>query len=190
MLGIGEHARARRHEELRDLVVVHVLPHRRATRRAEAIEQKGDLLLLDQTPRLLDSLGRAIAVVETNQIDLATVHSTLLVDHFEIGEVRLADHAVSRRWAAIGHRLPDLDLGVGDARRIVRPGGTGGGGERRSGGARLQKCPSIDHGASPFPSYFTATLAPPFLTLSDANARTAARAAPATPVGIAAITRM
>src|SRR6202046_2819412 len=57
MLGIGEHTGARRDEELRDLVVVHVLPHRRTTCRAEAIEQKGDLLLLHETARLLDRLG-------------------------------------------------------------------------------------------------------------------------------------
>ena len=182
-------------EQLRHLVVVQILPDRGVRRRAEAIEHERDLLLLDQPTDLLDGLGRAIGVVEADEVDLAAVHAALLVDHLEVGGLRAPDHAVGRRRPAVGHGLPDLDLGVGDAGRIVGARRTRACGEGRCGGARLQECTSSDHVDSPFPPQFAAMIASPpsfstFVRRDEASLRAAARAAPAAPVGIAAITKI
>src|SRR5258707_932055 len=83
--------------------------------RAEALEDEGDILLLDQAADLLHRLGRAVAVVQADQIELAAVDAALLVDHVEIGGLGFADGAVSRGRAAMGHGLADLDLAGGDA---------------------------------------------------------------------------
>jgi hypothetical protein len=60
---------------LRHLVVVEILPDRSVRRRAKAVENEGDLLLLDQAADLFDGLGRAVAVVEADEVDLATVNA-------------------------------------------------------------------------------------------------------------------
>ena len=138
-------------EQLRHLVVIAILPDRRIGWSAQRLEQERDLLVLDETAHLLDGLWRAIGVIEADQVDFAADHPTPLVDHLEIGDLSATDHAIGRGGAAIGHGLPNLDLCVGDAGCIVRAGRTGAGGDCRGGGARLQKCPSSDHGASPFP---------------------------------------
>ena len=75
-------------EQLRDFVVVEILPDRDVGRCAERAEQERDLLLLDEAAHLLDGLRRAIAVVEADEVDLAAVHPALLVDHLEIGGLR------------------------------------------------------------------------------------------------------
>ena len=67
---VGKQARASRDEQLRDLVVIEVLPDRSIGRGAQRVEGARDLLLLDETPDLLDGLGRAVAVVQTDQVDL------------------------------------------------------------------------------------------------------------------------
>jgi hypothetical protein len=89
-------------EQLRHLVVVEILPDRVVRRRAKAAEYEGDLLLLDQAAGLFDGLGRAIAVVEADEIDPAAVNAGDFVDHPEIGGLGAADHAVCGNRAAIG----------------------------------------------------------------------------------------
>ena len=82
------------------------------------VEHKRDLFLLDEAADLLDGLGRAVAVIEADQIDLAAVDAALLVDHLEIGGFGLADHAIGGGGPAIGHGLTDLDFRVGDSRGV------------------------------------------------------------------------
>ena len=147
--GVGEQGPAGGHEELRDLVVVEILPDRKVGRGPERLEQKRDLLVLDEPADLFDGPRRAIAVVEAEKRDLPTVHAALIVDLLEVGGLRAADHAIGGSGTAVGHRLPDLDLGAGDARRIG-PGRAGCGRESRGGGARLQEPASREHGVAPF----------------------------------------
>ena len=102
-------------EKLRHLLGVHVFVDRRIGRRAERIEDEQNLVALDELARLLDRLGRAIAVVIADEVDLAAVDAAGVVDHLEIGGLGLADHAISGSRPAIGHDIADLDFGVGRA---------------------------------------------------------------------------
>ena len=58
-------------------------------------EQKQYLILLDQLAHLFDSLRRAVAVVAADEVDLASVDAALVIDHGEVGCLRLADDAVA-----------------------------------------------------------------------------------------------
>src|SRR6185312_7179429 len=71
VLGIVPLRRARGEEELRYLPVVEVFAERRVVGGAEALEDEGDAVLLDQAADLLQRLGWAVAVVEADEIDLA-----------------------------------------------------------------------------------------------------------------------
>jgi hypothetical protein len=102
MLRVVEDGRAGGDEQLRYLVVIEILPDRSISRRAKAVEYKGDPLQLDQAAGLLDGLGRAVAVVETDEIDLAAVDAARFVDHPEICDLRSADHAIGGSCAAVG----------------------------------------------------------------------------------------
>src|SRR6516165_6905452 len=79
-------------------------------RRTQAPEDQQDLIAFDQPSRLLHSLRRVIAVVISDQSYLATVDTTLLVDHAEIGGLRLANGRVGRSRSTEGHRLTDFDF--------------------------------------------------------------------------------
>jgi len=90
---------------------------------AQIVEQQQDSFLLYQPAHLLDSLWGAVAIVQADQIDLATVDSTLVVDHLEVGSFCLPDRAVRGCRPAVWLRLTDLDLSVGDARAVFLLGG-------------------------------------------------------------------
>ena len=102
-------------EQLRHLLRVHVFVDRRIRRRAERIEDEQDFVALHELARLLDRLGRAIAVVIADEVDLAAVDAAGVVDHLEVGGLGLADHAVSGSGTAIRHDVADLDFGIGRA---------------------------------------------------------------------------
>ena len=75
-----------------------------------------DALLFDEPPGLFDGLGRAVTVVEANQVELAAVDPALLVDQLEIGGLGPGDRAVGRSGSAVREALADLDpRGVRDA---------------------------------------------------------------------------
>jgi hypothetical protein len=81
------------------------------------------MLQLDKAPHLLDRLRRAIAVVQTDEIDLASIDSALIVDHLEIGCFGATNSAEGGSRPAVGYGLADLDFGVGDAGRVLGAGG-------------------------------------------------------------------
>src|SRR5262249_22624423 len=60
----------------------------------------------------LDGLGRLIAVVVGDEIDLAAVDAALVVDHLPECLMRLPDDAVGRRRTTVGVGVTDLDLGI------------------------------------------------------------------------------
>ena len=134
VLGIVPLVGAGGDEQLRHLVFVQITLDRGIGRRAERVEQQQHLLLLDQLAHHLDGLRRAIAVVATDEVDLAAVDAALVVDHGEVGGLRLADGAVGRSRAAIGHGVADLDLGVADAGTVLA------GGKSQSACEREAKC--------------------------------------------------
>src|SRR6202011_4443789 len=69
---------------------------------------------------LLHRLGRAVTVIDGEKLDLPPVDAALIVDHGEVRGFRLADGAIGRRCAAVGHGLADLDLAVAGAWAIAR----------------------------------------------------------------------
>jgi hypothetical protein len=86
---------------------------RRVARRAERLEQGEDLVLLDELAHHLDRLGRAVAVVQRDELDLAAADAARLVDRLEVGVDRPRDRGIGRGRAAVGIGVADLDLGVG-----------------------------------------------------------------------------
>ena len=115
-------------EQLRHLLGVHVFLDRRVRRRAQRIEDEQHLVALHQLARLLDRLGRAVAVVIRDEIDLAAVDAAFGVDLVEVGLFGLADHPVGGSGARIGDDIADLDFGVGGAGVVflLRESGAGG----------------------------------------------------------------
>ena len=91
MLGVAKRSGAGGNEELWHLVVIAILPDRKVGRGAERLEQERHLFLLDEPPHLLDRLGRAVGVVDADEIELAAVDPALLVDHLEVGGLRAPD---------------------------------------------------------------------------------------------------
>ncbi len=115
VLRIGPFRGARRDEQLRHLLGVHVFLDRRISRRAERVHDEQHFVILDQLARLLHRLRRAVAVVIADEGDLAAIDAALLVDHLEIGGLGFSDRRVGGRRATIRHDVADLDLGIGGA---------------------------------------------------------------------------
>src|SRR2546423_1501950 len=115
VLGIAPARRAGGDEQLRHLHGVHVFLDCGVARGAERREDQELLVAFDQLAGLLHRLRRAVGVIVGDEIDLAAVDATGVVDHPEIGTHRLADDAISRRRPAVWHDVADLDFGVGRA---------------------------------------------------------------------------
>ena len=56
--------------------------------------------------------------IEANQLDLAPVDASRVVDRLEESLVRNATSRKRGCWAGVGHGLADFDFRVGDARTI------------------------------------------------------------------------
>ena len=82
-------------------------------RGTERIEDEQNLVAFHQLARLFDRLRRTVAVVVTDEIDLAAVDAAGIVDLLEVGGFGLADHPIGGSRTAVGHDVADLDLGVG-----------------------------------------------------------------------------
>src|SRR6202040_2378785 len=119
MLRVAKTRSAGEQKHLRHLALVQIPLHRGVGRRAERAENAEDLLLLDEPPGLFYRLGRAVAVVERDELDLAAVDPAGVVDHAEICRLGAPDRGERRGRTAIGYRLADLDLCVGNAGRVL-----------------------------------------------------------------------
>jgi hypothetical protein len=76
------------------------------------------LFVLDEPPRLLEGVWRAVGVIQADEIDLAAIDPAQLVDHPEIGRLGATDHSIGGGRAAVGHGLADLDFSLRDPGRI------------------------------------------------------------------------
>jgi hypothetical protein len=78
---------------LRHLPCVEVLLDGGVRRRADDLEGERNLVALDQLAYLLDCFWWAIGIVILDQIELAAVDATVVVDYPQNGCLRLADVA-------------------------------------------------------------------------------------------------
>src|SRR5260370_37170221 len=95
ILRIGEARRASRGKKLRHFFLVEIFLDRGIRRRADDLEGGENFVAFDKLAHLLNSLRRTVGIVVLNEIDLAPVDSTLLVDHAYIVALHLADAAVA-----------------------------------------------------------------------------------------------
>ncbi len=102
-------------------LLVHVLVDGAVGGCSEGLEQERDLVLLDQLADHLHRLGRAVAVVVADEVDLAAVDAALVVDLLEVGGEGLADGPVGGGVAAVRVGIADLDLGGGDTHHRLSP---------------------------------------------------------------------
>jgi hypothetical protein len=84
MFGVIEDRRAGADEKMRDFLLIDVFDDGHVGGGAHGVDEKQHLLAFDQASDLLHRLGRAVGVVQTDEVDLAAVHATLFVDHREI----------------------------------------------------------------------------------------------------------
>src|SRR5262249_29971592 len=104
---------------------------------------------------LLHRLGRRVAVVEADQVDLAPVDPALGIDLLEVADLALAERRERRHRTRVGHGLADLDLARADAGRW--PTGRRGLGKRTDGArhrrnshrGRARQNPTVDHPPPP-----------------------------------------
>ena len=95
VLGVTPFIGAGGDEQLRHFLLVHVALDGGVLRRAERVEQEGHLVLLHETAHLLDCLGRGVAVIERDEIDLAAGDATLVIEPFEERDMAAPDRAIS-----------------------------------------------------------------------------------------------
>src|SRR5260370_17965347 len=83
------------------------------------MEDEQHLLLLDQLAHLLHRLGRAVAVVERDEVDLAAVDAALIVDHLEIGGLGPPDRPVGGGGTAIRPDVATLGFAFRHTRALL-----------------------------------------------------------------------
>jgi hypothetical protein len=103
-------------EQVRHLLLVHVLVDGGVARRSERVDERRHLVLLDEPSNRLDHLRRTIGVVIADVVDPPAVHAALLVDFLEEGADRAAKGAIGGGGTAVRAGVPDLDLARGLAR--------------------------------------------------------------------------
>ena len=129
---------AGRDEQVRHLRRVQVVHHLAVRRRAQAAPDREDLVLQHELLDDAHGLGRVVAVVLVDQVDLAAVHAAVCVHVVEVRLRRRRDLAVARRGRA-GQRLVRADQHrcLRHARRrtqLAAPAPASGGHERRRHG--------------------------------------------------------
>src|SRR3984893_11249949 len=151
---IAESRRAGGDEKLRHLFAVHITRDRRVVGGPQAVEDKQHFVALDELPRLLDGLRRAVAVVVGDEIDLAAVDAALGVHLVEVSGDGLADGPVGGGRPAIGADVSDLDLRIARAGVVffLRERGAGpSDGEAEHRGRQQTRC-EARHGFPPIVS--------------------------------------
>ncbi len=115
ILRVGEPRRAGRREQVRHLLAIEIFLHGGVRRGAQDLEGEEDFVAFHQLADLLHGLWWIVGVVILDEVDLATVDATLLVDHAKVGGLDFPDCAVGGCRTAERHGLADLDFGVAGA---------------------------------------------------------------------------
>ena len=97
-------------EQLRNFSLVEIFRDRELGGRPDRTEDKGDVLHFDQLARLVPGSPRHEAVVDTDQVDLATIDAALIVDHLHVGLLGQTGSREPGARTGIRHGLADLDL--------------------------------------------------------------------------------
>src|SRR5207302_3299685 len=87
-------------ERLRNVALIQVTANGKLWRRAEAVEDGKDVVLLDELPRQRNSLRRVIRVVQELEVDLPPVDARMRVEPLEVRLLGLRNRSVERRRAA------------------------------------------------------------------------------------------
>jgi hypothetical protein len=106
-------------EQLRNFSLVEIFRDRELSGRPDRTENKGDLLHFDQLAGLVPGSPRHEPVVDADQVDLATIDATLIVDHFHVGHLGQTGNREPGARTGIRHRLADLDLAIGHPGRVL-----------------------------------------------------------------------
>ena len=96
---LTDRRRAAADEELRHLALVQVVAHRERVLGADRVEDREDVVLLDELLREADRLRRVVLVVLDLVDDLAAVHAAVCVDVVEV-RLRAAQHRLVLRLRA------------------------------------------------------------------------------------------
>src|SRR5207245_4170019 len=76
---------AARDEQLRNFSLVEIFCDRDLSGRPNRTVSKGDVVHFDQLARLVAGSPQLEGVVDTDQVDLATIDPALIVDHLQVG---------------------------------------------------------------------------------------------------------
>jgi hypothetical protein len=106
-------------EQLRNFSLVEIFRDLELSGRPNRTESEGDVVHFDQLARLVPGSPCQEAVVDTDQVDLAAIDATLIVDHLHVGLLGQADRREPGARAGIRHGLADLDLAIGHPRRVL-----------------------------------------------------------------------
>jgi hypothetical protein len=103
-------------EQVWHLLLVHVAHDRRVGWGPQCVEQKSDLVFLDQAAHLFDCLWRAVLIVVGDEVYPAPGDAALVAHHLiEERHLQLAAGTVRGRRTAVRVGVAYLDLGRGDA---------------------------------------------------------------------------
>ena len=119
VLRIAPLGRASGHEELRHLLLVHVLVDRRVRRRSQHTDGGQNFFFFGQLAGHLERAGRVVAVIERDELDHTAVDAAFGVDLLEIGIHRLADRTIGGCGTRVRVDIPDLDFFVGRASVVL-----------------------------------------------------------------------
>jgi hypothetical protein len=106
-------------EDVRHALGIDVLVDRRIGWRTQRAGEQQDLILFHQSTHLLYRTRWAVAVIQADEVDLAPVDATLVVDHFEIRRLGATDGPVSRSRAAVRHGVANFNFSVRGTRAVL-----------------------------------------------------------------------
>src|SRR5205823_4501834 len=102
-------------EDLGDLDSVQIAADRNRVLRADRVEDREDLVLLDELAGQLQRPRGVVAVVAVQVLELASMDAAAGIDVLEVGVRGWADGAEGRGLAAERDGAADQDLGAGDS---------------------------------------------------------------------------
>ena len=117
--------RARRQQGMRDVPLVQVRPDCQVRRRPERVENRKDVVLLDEAPCLRHRLGGVVPVVVVLPLDLASVNALVSVVPVEERSLSLWNRPVGGSLAALRERPAEQDRVLRDTGIRRGPGRPG-----------------------------------------------------------------